>query len=75
MAKWAPMLSIDDLLDASFAESVTTFGDVGVRKCLLADHAFSKLAHDVFDIDLDSIIELRVLLLQFVYLFYHVLRL
>ena len=66
MAEWAPMLSIDDFIDASFAESVATFGDVGVCKCLLANSAFSELAHDVFDIDLDSIIEPRVLLLQFV---------
>ena len=75
MAQRTPMLPIDDFINASFAEGVPTFGDVGVCKCLLAYDAFSELAHYVFDIDLDSIIELRMLLLQFVYLFYHVLRL
>ena len=58
VAQRTPMLAIDDLINASFAEGMTTLGDVGVCKCLLAYNTFSELAHYVFNIDLDSLVEL-----------------
>ena len=58
------MLAIHHLQDAVFAESVSTFGYVGVIEGLKADDALGKLADNILDRYLDLFVVLRPLPLQ-----------
>ena len=58
------MLSVDHLADAILAEGVAAFSDVGVVEGLEADDALRKLAYDVINADLDSLVVFRLALLE-----------